>query len=524
MYLIIFDNKAFVEDRTYYYCGGEHFSYIKSVFPKISSLSKDEIDGVLIYSGSKENESKSAIEVDIKKINISEDFFRLDYEKKIDIDISCAVIKKRLYASILKSGLIKKQDKMPFVLLFDINDYNNIINGKHEISTFSVELSKLIAQRKWEEVISAFGDLEKIEESNYWNDESALSNLEFALARVVNNDYKSISINKKKYYLPFFFKVNKHCMELEPNDLKHKSLLAFYYYNKVIDDKFFNQEAFNKAEELYKILVNESLHPFKEKYRFAKLKETKFDKKLIIGTNYYKEIDNLMNEYEEIAKSYDDLSIQDKINEKNNYCKCLFSFCLLGLNKLDLWKEYININVYKNPINDFIFNKFRMDLIMKIENYLDKIMDLQNYNNDEIEDSKPEYMFVLYRKAELEQIKGLIYALKEGITDNAKKFFQESNSCIEKVFKFFYKQKVKKSYPYYVNPIKAINYYFLGEFDKIDKCFERPKPYMHYVWGIINYLIGKKDIALKNIININEKDKANYSNAIKLKELISAEI
>lgn len=67
MYLIIFDNKAFVEDRTYYYCGGEHFSYIKSVFPKISSLSKDEIDGVLIYSGSKENESKSAIEVDIKK-------------------------------------------------------------------------------------------------------------------------------------------------------------------------------------------------------------------------------------------------------------------------------------------------------------------------------------------------------------------------------------------------------------------------------------------------------------------------
>ena len=413
---------------------------------------------------------------------------------------------------------------MPFVLLFDINDYNNIINGKHEISTFSVELSKLIAQRKWEEVISAFGDLEKIEESNYWNDESALSNLEFALARVVNNDYKSISINKKKYYLPFFFKVNKHCMELEPNDLKHKSLLAFYYYNKVIDDKFFNQEAFNKAEELYKILVNESLHPFKEKYRFAKLKENKFDKKLIIETNYYKEIDNLMNEYEEIAKSYDDLSIQDKINEKNNYCKCLFSFCLLGLNKLDLWKEYININVYKNPINDFIFNKFRMDLIMKIENYLDKIMDLQNYNNDEIEDSKPEYMFVLYRKAELEQIKGLIYALKEGITDNAKKFFQESNSCIEKVFKFFYKQKVKKSYPYYVNPIKAINYYFLGEFDKIDKCFERPKPYMYYVWGIINYLIGKKDIALKNIININEKDKANYSNAIKLKELISAEI
>lgn len=47
---------------------------------------------------------------------------------------------------------------------------------------------------------------------------------------------------------------------------------------------------------------------------------------------------------------------------------------------------------------------------------------------------------------------------------------------------------------------------------------------MYYVWGIINYLIGKKDIALKNIININEKDKANYSNAIKLKELISAEI
>ena len=136
MNLIIFDNKAFSEERTYYYCGGENYSYIKKIFPNIIELNKENTDEIIIYSGSNDNGSKKAKSVKVKEINIKNDSIRIDYEDSIELDVDCAAIKKRSFATILKKGLIKPKDKTPFVLLMDINDFNTIKNGKYEISTF----------------------------------------------------------------------------------------------------------------------------------------------------------------------------------------------------------------------------------------------------------------------------------------------------------------------------------------------------------------------------------------------------
>ena len=80
MNLIIFDNKAFSEERTYYYCGGENYSYIKKIFPNIIELNKENTDEIIIYSGSNDNVSKKAKSVKVKEINIKNDSIRIDYE------------------------------------------------------------------------------------------------------------------------------------------------------------------------------------------------------------------------------------------------------------------------------------------------------------------------------------------------------------------------------------------------------------------------------------------------------------
>ena len=111
MNLIIFDNKAFLEERTYYYCGGENYSYIKQIFPNIIELKKENTDEIIIYSGSSVNVSKKAKCVKVKEVNIKDDSIRIDYEDSIELDVDCATIKKRSYATILKKGLIKPKDK-----------------------------------------------------------------------------------------------------------------------------------------------------------------------------------------------------------------------------------------------------------------------------------------------------------------------------------------------------------------------------------------------------------------------------
>jgi len=523
MNLIIFDNKAFSEERTYYYCGGENYSYIKKIFPNIIELNKENTDEIIIYSGSNDNVSKKAKSVKVKEINIKNDSIRIDYGDSIELDVDCATIKKRSFATILKKGLIKPKDKTPFVLLMDINDFNTIKNGKYEISTFLTELLKLVSQSEWEKVINSFEDLDNIEYSEYWDDASILSQLEFSLAKVINGDYKFISEIKKKKYLDIFLKINSRCMFLEPNSCKHKSNLAFYYYNLVMDNKKFNKEAYKKAEELYKDLVVNSEHPFKERYRFIKLQHEKFKKTTTTTPlEFYKTKDVLISEYKKVIDSYDSLTEKDKIQEKNNYCKCMFNFCILALDKLNLWNEFVNLKVYKKELNKFCIAKDRVDLIVEIDKCLLKIIELQNYEGENIEDSKPEYMFVMYRMAELSQSKGLVYILKDDNKEKAASYFNESNGYVKQVLDFYYKQKDNNRYPFYISPLKAINHYFLNEFDEIDKCFKKPKSYMYYVWGTINYLLGKKDDAIRNISNIESKDKANYANAQRLKELINA--
>ena len=140
-------------------------------------------------------------------------------------------------------------------------------------------------------------------------------------------------------------------MFLEPNSCKHKSNLAFYYYNLVMDNKKFNKEAYKKAEELYKDLVVNSEHPFKERYRFIKLQHEKFKKTTTTTPlEFYKTKDVLISEYKKVIDSYDSLTEKDKIQEKNNYCKCMFNFCILALDKLNLWNEFVNVKVYKKEL------------------------------------------------------------------------------------------------------------------------------------------------------------------------------
>ena len=139
-----------------------------------------------------------------------------------------------------------------------------------------------------------------------------LSKLYFALSMLAIKSHKTKSRkferNNEYNYDRFFLLTNDRCLELDPETNMHTSARAYYYYDLYMTEK--KDDFYTKAYELYESLISSSAEWYKEKYRFAKLRQMHFECNQWNGRyseNWLPTSRNILKSYQELIEAYEGL-------------------------------------------------------------------------------------------------------------------------------------------------------------------------------------------------------------------------
>lgn len=516
MFLIIFDSSCIKENREYYSCKGKYLEKIINDFPEIKDLKTESVEEILICSLLRDDFSLVAKKCRCKNFNINNSNVKIEYEDIEQLSESCEQIRKRIFAYLYKQGLFKDNEGSPFIIL--INDYQTYMDIKQNANEIKYKafmdiIIDLKARHKWKEIVEKFPNKNEIEKDEMWNNVYCLNELTYALSKIVEPGYKKLNYIEKEKFEQFFFKVVNRCIELEPNNCVHKSILAYHYYVVFMAEHNNKKGYYEKAEEIYSQLIINSNEKYKELYRYTKLRELNFELiKWQGGEQWLKQVNEIVNDYSQLINDYDLLSDDKKQRYKKEYIGALFGYSKFNLeNLLKYYDAYVDNKIFGKPIKDFLFKKERLESIPQIESYLNKIIEIRGYSQDNKNidlRAKPSYFDIYYRLSQVEQIKGLVYILKGEKEEKYLDFFKNSNEHIEKVLNLA-KEKIKQErflFPDFVKPVKAINMHFLNKYDDCHKNFFKAKNYMIYEQGVLYCLQGEKDLAREVLKTIPNND------------------
>ena len=533
MFLIVYDSSCIKQDREYYLCKADFLQNILDSFHEIKDIKKDDIEEILLCSIKKEDRDLSSKICKCKQFYIDDKQIKIFYENIENLSENCENIRKRSFLYLYKQG-IKKKDKLPpFVVL--IKDYQTYMDIKENVSgvkykAFMDVIVDLKSRHKWQEIVDNFPNEQSIENHEFWDNPFCLNELSYALSKITEPGYKKLDKNAKVKFEKYFFKVINRCIELEPNSCVHKSILAYHYYVVFMSEKNNRKGYYEKAESIYQELIKKSNEKFKELYRYTKLRELNFELiKWQGGESWIKKANEIVDSYSQLISDYDSLSEDKQKKYKKEYIGALFGYSKFNLeNYLCYYDAYVDNKIFEKPIKDYLFKKERLENILEIESHLNKIIELRGYNENNkrinLQD-KPSYFDIYYRLSQIEQLKGLVYILKGEKEEKYIDFFKNSNEYVEKVLKLA-KERVGKEkflFPDFVKLIKAINLHFLNQYDECHKNFYKAKSYMIYEEGVLYYLQGEKERALKVLKTIPSNDMC-YNKSQTLIERIEDEI
>lgn len=281
MYLIVLDSNCVTSDRQYYICKGEYFKNIISIYPKLKDINENDIEEVLLCSFMK-NLSQNHIKISkCKKISVTDCEIKITYDSIKTDNVYCGDVMGRIVGHLFAKKLKKnKKDPIPFIMLLeDYQDYLDIKENVVMIKYMSLmeRVEYLKNKKEWANIVDLFPNEQEIEKENIWNKVECLKELSFALSKIIEPGYKKIDIREKKKYKDYFIKVINRCIELEPDKYNHKSILAYHYYITFSKEKNHKNNIYEKAETLYKYLIDNSNEKYKELYRYTKLRQYNFD-------------------------------------------------------------------------------------------------------------------------------------------------------------------------------------------------------------------------------------------------------
>lgn len=527
MYLVLFDKHLLKgEERYYYVINGRQYELLCQTYSSIENITKDDIEEILVIAGGEEKTCK-AIVAECDYIEASENSLKIGYGRVEELSYTCEEINKHLFAYRIKNGLVSDDNKPRYnFIVQDTRDYSYIKGEKKEAKYLSImgQVEMYQSENNWKAIVELFPKEDEIESSPFWDEISCLIQLSFALSKLeARCDYKREK-REKQAYERFFLKVSNRCLYLDSKSTKTLSIRAYFHYNKYKNSK--RNDEYEKAYELYEQLIEISNERYKEFYRFTKLRDEEFKNKAwtgqYVGSDWYKRIDTILTDYEQIIEDYDKLDVERQKKYKGIYCKALFGYSKVCINYLfDYWKIYFEYKFYGKPVKSYMLENKQITKISKVEKYLDKIYTIKECQNPTAEkiEEKPSLLEILYRMAQIKQIEGMIYVLnnKEG----CERHFQDSISYAKQLFGVAkeFQGKAKFNYPEYAKIPCAISGFFLGEFDECHRNFNRAKPYMKYEEARIFILEGRVEEAKIALREIPANDKCYAKTQKLLKEL-----
>lgn len=513
MYLVIADGfKIEDKSRNYFLCTQKYYTNIITIFPEIKELKIDDIEGLLIYSIKQAHEEQKVLEIECKDFFIDETSIKIEYGKTVETEVVCKNIKSNLYGLLKRKGKLQKDNLRPFVAVVDINELYKLQGVENpKIKSKMDEIDELKKKSKWIEVINYFGDINKIEMLECWSNIQYLNEIIFALSKVTEPGYK-MSYAEKLKLEDIFFKAVEKSLNEEPNNQVIKSILAYYYYLVFSKEKKNDKGYYDKANELYLWLIEYSSDNFKEKYRYWKLQQANFDIiKWTLGDKWIRKVNEILNGFQEVIFDYQNLQEEKQKRRKKEYIGALYGFSVFAIeNLLNVWDTYVDNLIFDKPISKYLFSEDKLKMIVDVDNYLKEIVKIQEFENKETYidlKTKPSYLDVLYRKAQVEQIKGIMHKIRQSPKEDCDQYFTESNKHISKLFKIAYEYRNKTNFlfPHFAKEPKAINDYFLDSPD-LHKNFHNARPYLLYQQAVMCFLQKDNAKALQVLNQIPKND------------------
>lgn len=514
MYLVMADGfKIDDKNRNYFLSTKEYYANIIEKFPKLKEIELQDIEGLLVYSIKGTHSDNKALEIECKSIKVDASSIKIEYGNVKELDVTCSVIKNNVYGLLKRKGILLNGEQRPFIVIVDINELYRLQGVENpKIKSKIDEICDLKDSQQWIKIVNYFGDINKLESLECWDNIQYLNEIIFALSKVVEPGYKMNYSEKLKLEEVFFKAVQKSLSE-EPNNQVIKSILAYHYYLVFSKEKKNDKGYYDKANELYLWLIENSSDNFKEKYRYWKLQQVNFDLiKWNLGDKWVFKVNEILLGFKTIINDYKELNIEKQKRRKKEYIGALYGYSVFAIeNQLQLWDIYVDNLIFNKPISKYVFSDERLKMVVDVDAYLTEIIQLQKLEEKETYIDlrvKPSYLDILYRKAQIEQIKGIMYVIKKSPKEECDNYFIKSNECIDKLFKIAYEYKGKSSFlfPHFAKEPKAINDYFLNN-SRLHKNFNNASPYMLYQQAIIYFLQEDKDMALQVLKRIPKEDK-----------------
>lgn len=244
MYLFLAFFNEDVLTRGKIYLAGKYLESVKSIFSDYKSLNDVPIKGCIGFLKGKVNADRNCYILRVDSINAADNSLTIQFEREKELNTTNQDIDRSLYKFAIQSNWINKENKFyPSVCIVEKNDFDNIRKGTvniRKISSYTAKIDKLKMKNDWAGICNMYEPLERIHEiDEIWNNVSDLYNIAFASSKLgepqngLEKDKHHLSIVKR--YRDQSIKLFKRCCELEPNNFRYPSSLAYRYYQNVME-------------------------------------------------------------------------------------------------------------------------------------------------------------------------------------------------------------------------------------------------------------------------------------------------
>ena len=403
MYLFLAFFKEDVLSRGKIYLTGEYLEAVKSIFSDYKNLNDTPIKGCIGFLKGKVNADKNCYILRVNSIKADNDSLTIQFETEKELETTNQVIDKSLYKFARQSNWVNKENKFyPSVCIVERNDFDNIRKGTpntRKISSYTAKIDELKIKSDWAGICNMYEPLEKIHEiDEIWNNVSDLYNIAFASSKLGEPQN---GLEKDKQHLSYVerhrdqsIKLFKRCCELQPNDFRYPSSLAYRYYQNVMElSKPKGRRDGKVADEILNAIkwLDEALalnpNSIKDNYRKGKLIIDKQIPNFIYSQREWtKEVFEELTAMETVAieclekciEQYEKhISENQKKRYLNEYVKSLYCLGCYYIEKPKvLWNEYacsmLQQVKYANNMT-----REEMDYIVKAKEVLEKCFEVE---------------------------------------------------------------------------------------------------------------------------------------------------
>ncbi|SHF11968.1 hypothetical protein [Caloramator proteoclasticus] len=471
-----------------------------------------------------------------KRLSIVNGRLRIEFEnKKKELKHKNSEFNAELYGLLVRNGVIKKDDRMPYMIFLVENDRSNLNRSlnKTKIMKNDKTIEELKRENDWEGLYNTLGSLEEARNSEKWNDAEYLSEVAFAATQLgfLGKIDKKILKDKEKRKEPLEKLAEyretaeilyKRCIEIDKdNEVRYLDGLGFIKYQYVLDclnyraDNSQNiKESFFEAERYYKEVLKIDESRIKNLYRLGYLYVDKSkmvfrnqednNQNVDLNKNYVIKYQKEGVEYLLSAiKVYE--AMKDEYERKKFRNEYLKSYYTLGSYYAD--KVKLDFNKFRNLVNgnENISSNYYKDNIKKAYTYLSKCFELQYGEGVEsIFNENFEYKIrETYKNWTNEPIEVLywfgitymgMYICNRGTNvsrEEQQKYVQRSKACFEYAIKLNWVEVNKKTPKNYIEEKLARLYILNGEYDKAVKLLEKYKDKK----GVQDYIINTFNFA-----------------------------